>query len=43
MIELDFLWVGERTKTGDAIIARLTYPGCTRPGVVVIDGGYTLW
>jgi beta-lactamase superfamily II metal-dependent hydrolase len=41
MIELDFLWVGEHTKTGDAIIVRFTYPGCSRPAIVVIDGGYT--
>ena len=41
MIELDFLWVGEGAKTGDAMIARFTYPGGTRPAIVVVDGGYT--
>lgn len=41
MIEIDFLWVGEETKTGDAIACRFTDPQTGQPVVVLIDGGFT--
>lgn len=40
MIEIDFLWVGEETKTGDAIGCRFTHPQTGEPVVVLIDGGF---
>src|SRR4051794_31660922 len=40
VIEVDFLWVGEETKTGDAICARFTDPSTGRDAVVVVDGGF---
>lgn len=39
MFEIDFLWVGEETKTGDAIACRFTEPGTGQTRVVIIDGG----
>lgn len=41
MIEIDFLWVGEETKTGDAISCRFTDPQTGEQVVVLIDGGFT--
>lgn len=41
MIEIDFLWVGEETKTGDAITCRFTDPSTGDLAVLVIDGGFT--
>lgn len=41
MIEIDFLWVGEETKTGDAIGCRFTHPQTGEDVVVLIDGGFT--
>jgi beta-lactamase superfamily II metal-dependent hydrolase len=41
MIDIDFLWVGEKTKTGDAITMQFTNPETGRDVVVVIDGGFT--
>lgn len=40
MIEIDFVWVGEETKTGDAIGCRFTHPQTGEPVVVLIDGGF---
>lgn len=40
MIDIDFLWVGEKTKTGDAITTQFTDPQTGREVVVVIDGGF---
>ncbi|NYE35664.1 beta-lactamase superfamily II metal-dependent hydrolase [Nocardioides cavernae] len=40
MIEIDFLWVGEESKTGDAIGCRFTDPSTGRTVVVLIDGGF---
>lgn len=41
MIDIDFLWVGEKTKTGDAITCQFTDPSTGREAVLVIDGGFT--
>lgn len=41
MFEIDFLWVGEETQTGDAIACRFTHPTTGAPVVVIIDGGFT--
>lgn len=40
MFEVDYLWVGEKTNTGDAIACRLTDPTTQRNVVTVIDGGF---
>lgn len=40
MIEIDFLWVGEETKTGDAIGCRFTDPSTGQSAIVLIDGGF---
>ena len=40
MIEIDFLWVGEETKTGDAIGCHFTHPQTGENVVVLIDGGF---
>lgn len=40
MFEIDFLPVGENSKSGDAICGRITVPSWPRPAVFVIDGGY---
>lgn len=40
MFEFDFLAVGEKTKTGDAIAMRFTRPDTGTEAVVVIDGGF---
>lgn len=40
MHEIDFLAVGEKTKTGDAIAMRFTRPDTGAQAVVVIDGGF---
>lgn len=41
MLDIDFLWVGEKAKTGDAITAQFTDPATGRDVVVVIDGGFS--
>ncbi len=41
MMEIDFLWVGEESKTGDAIGCRFTHPDTGASVVVLIDGGFT--
>jgi len=40
MHEIDYLWVGEKTNTGDAIAMRFTRPDTGTEAVVVIDGGF---
>lgn len=40
MYEVDHLWVGEKTNTGDAIAMRFTRPDTGANAVVVIDGGF---
>ncbi|MGK5171816.1 ComEC/Rec2 family competence protein [Geodermatophilus sp. CPCC 205761] len=40
MIDIDFLWVGEKQKTGDAITCQFTDPSTGQDVVVVIDGGF---
>ena len=40
MIEIDFLWVGEKTNTGDAITCQFTDPATGQAVVIVIDGGF---
>ena len=40
MIEIDFLWVGEKANTGDAITCRFTDPATGQDVVIVIDGGF---
>lgn len=40
MIEIDFLWVGAETKTGDAITCRFTDPVSGENVIMVIDGGF---
>lgn len=40
MYEVDHLWVGEKSNTGDAIAMRFTEPGSGAQRVVVIDGGF---
>lgn len=40
MHEIDYLWVGEKTNTGDAIAMRFTDPTTLTNRVVIIDGGF---
>lgn len=40
MIEIDFLPVGEKTDTGDAILCHFTDPGTATDRVMLIDGGF---
>lgn len=40
MYEIDYLWVGEKSNTGDAIACRFTRPDTGGPAVVIIDGGF---
>jgi hypothetical protein len=40
MYEVDHLWVGEETNTGDAIAMRFTEPRTGAHRVAVIDGGF---
>jgi beta-lactamase superfamily II metal-dependent hydrolase len=40
MFELDYMWVGEGEKTGDAIACRLTRPDMGTTATLVIDGGF---
>ncbi|WP_311208431.1 MULTISPECIES: MBL fold metallo-hydrolase [unclassified Aeromicrobium] len=40
MHEVDYLWVGEKSNTGDAIAMRFTRPDTGTDAVVVIDGGF---
>ncbi|WP_193605257.1 ComEC/Rec2 family competence protein [Nocardioides dongkuii] len=40
MHEVDHLWVGEKSNTGDAIAMRFTRPDTGTNAVVVIDGGF---
>lgn len=40
MYEVDYLWVGEKSNTGDAIAMRFTRPDTGAEAVVVIDGGF---
>lgn len=40
MHEVDYLWVGEKSNTGDAIACRFTEPQTQATRVVVIDGGF---
>lgn len=40
MYEVDHLWVGEKSNTGDAIAMRFTRPDTGTNAVVVIDGGF---
>jgi beta-lactamase superfamily II metal-dependent hydrolase len=40
MIDIDFLWVGEKTNTGDAITCQFTDPETGQDVVIVIDGGF---
>ena len=40
MYEVDYLWVGEKSNTGDAIAMRFTRPDTWTDAVVVIDGGF---
>ena len=40
MIEIDFLWVGEKANTGDAITCHFTDPATGQDVVIVIDGGF---
>lgn len=40
MHEIDYLWVGEKSNTGDAIAMRFTRPDTGTDAVVVIDGGF---
>lgn len=40
MVEIEFLWVGEESKTGDAITCRFTSPETGEPAIVLIDGGF---
>lgn len=40
MHEVDHLWVGEKSNTGDAIALRFTRPDTGTNAVVVIDGGF---
>jgi beta-lactamase superfamily II metal-dependent hydrolase len=40
MIDIDFLWVGEKAKTGDAITCQFTDPETGQDVVIVIDGGF---
>ena len=40
MHEIDYLYVGDKTNTGDAIACRFTDPATGQLAVVVIDGGF---
>ena len=40
MYEVDYLWVGEKSNTGDAIAMRFTRPDTNAQAVVIIDGGF---
>ncbi|MEU0312970.1 MBL fold metallo-hydrolase [Nocardioides sp. NPDC006273] len=40
MYEIDYLWVGEKSNTGDAIAMRFTRPDIGNHAIVVIDGGF---
>lgn len=40
MYEVDYMWVGEKTNTGDAIAMRFTRPDTGTQAVVIIDGGF---
>lgn len=40
MFEVDYLWVGDGEKTGDAITCRFTRPDAGTNAVLVIDGGF---
>ncbi|MBG6192021.1 glyoxylase-like metal-dependent hydrolase (beta-lactamase superfamily II) [Arthrobacter sp. CAN_A212] len=40
MIEIDFLPVGDKTDTGDAILCHFTDPGTATERVMLIDGGF---
>lgn len=40
MYEVDYLWVGEHTNTGDAIACRFTNPDTQNKAVMIIDGGF---
>jgi beta-lactamase superfamily II metal-dependent hydrolase len=41
LFEVDYLWVGDGEKTGDAIACRLTRSDTGTVAVIVIDGGFT--
>ncbi|WP_162815386.1 ComEC/Rec2 family competence protein [Microbacterium arborescens] len=41
MIEVEFIPVGEKTDTGDAILVHFTEPEIATERVVLIDGGFT--
>lgn len=41
MIEVDFIPVGDKTDTGDAILSRFTEPVSGTERVILIDGGFT--
>jgi beta-lactamase superfamily II metal-dependent hydrolase len=40
VFEIDYLWVGEHTNTGDAIAVRFTDPSSNTNRIVVVDGGF---
>jgi beta-lactamase superfamily II metal-dependent hydrolase len=40
MIEIEFIPVGEKTDTGDALLLHFTEPGTQTDRVVLIDGGF---
>lgn len=40
MYEVDYLYVGEKSNTGDAIAMRFTRPDTLTEAVVIIDGGF---
>lgn len=40
MIEVEYIPVGEKTDTGDAILCHFTEPGTSTNRVVLIDGGF---
>jgi len=41
MIEVEFIPIGDKTDTGDAILCHFTEPGTSTNRVVLIDGGFT--
>lgn len=41
MIEVEFIPVGEKTETGDAILCHFTDPGTGTERVVLVDGGFS--
>ncbi|TDL45288.1 ComEC/Rec2 family competence protein [Microbacterium oleivorans] len=41
MIEIEFIPIGDKTNTGDAILVHFTEPGNSTERVVLIDGGFT--